>query len=71
MYPYDYPYAPVSNVPIISGATAYDDPDTGLTWLLIINEDLYYGDKPDHTLINPNQIRFNQIDYWDNPFDHD
>ena len=39
--------------------------------MLIVNEGLYYGDKLDHTIINPNQIRFNQIDYWDNPFDHD
>ena len=71
VYPYDSSYEPISNVPIVSGVTAYDDPSTGLTWLLIINEGLYYGDKLDHTLINPNQIRFNQIDYWDNPFDHD
>ena len=71
VYTYDSAYEPISNVPIVSGATAYDDLDTNITWLLIINEGLYYGDKLDHTLINPNQIRFNQIDYWDNPFDQD
>ena len=69
MYPYDTSYKPISNVPIVSGATAYDDPDTGYTWLLVINEGLFYGNKLDHTLINPNQIRHYQIDYWDNPYD--
>ena len=69
MYPYDTLYKPISNVPIVSGATAYDDPDTGYTWLLVINEGLFYGNKLDHTLINPNQIRHYQIDYWDNPYD--
>ena len=54
MYPYDSSYEPISDVPIVSGATAYDDPDTGLTWLLIINNGLYYGNKIDDTLINPN-----------------
>lgn len=71
MYPYDLACEPISNVPIVSGATAYDDPNTIITWLFIINEGLYYGDKLDHALINPNQIRFNQIDYWDNPFDRE
>lgn len=69
VFTYDPTYVPIQNVPIVSSATAYDDPDTGVTWLLIINEALLYGDKLDHALINPNQILFHQIDYWDNPFD--
>ena len=69
VYPYDSSYAPIQNVPIVSGATAYDHPSTGQTWLLIINEGLFYGNKLDHTLINPNQIRHYQIEYWDNPYD--
>ena len=32
---------------------------------------LFYGDKLDHSLINPNQIRHNKINYWDNPYDHE
>jgi hypothetical protein len=29
----------------------------------------YYGNKLDHTLINPNQLRAYGISLWDNPFD--
>ena len=39
--------------------------------MLIISEDLYHDNELDHTLINPNQIRFNRVDYWDNPFDQE
>ena len=39
-----------------------------MTYILVINEALYYGNKLDHSLINPNQIRANAIDVHDNPF---
>ena len=71
MYPYNLSYGPISNVPIILGVTAYGDVDTGLKWLLIINKGIYYCNKLDHTLINSNQIKSNQIDYYNNPFDFD
>ncbi|KAI2502013.1 Reverse transcriptase (RNA-dependent DNA polymerase) [Fragilaria crotonensis] len=60
---------PIENVPIVSGATAYDDAVTGKTYILVFNEALYYGAKLDHTLINPNQVRAYGIPFWDNPFD--
>ena len=71
VYAYDQSIRPVENVPIVSGATAWDDPSTGTTYLLIFHESLYYGSKLDHSLINPNQIRSYGIDVWDNPFDKD
>ena len=55
----------------MSGATAWDDPTTGETYILVINEALYYGTKLDHSLINPNQIRAYGIGFWDNPYDKD
>lgn len=61
----------MTNVPIVTGATAYDDPITGQTIILVFNESLYYGTKLDHSLINPNQIRSYGIDMWDNPYDQD
>ena len=70
VYPYDEAMTPVKNVPIVSGATAYTD-ESGTTFILVINEALYYGDKLNHSLINPNQIRNNDIDFWDNPYDRD
>jgi hypothetical protein len=35
---------------------------------MIINEGLWYGDKMDHSLINPNQLRYYGIKVNDNPF---
>ena len=68
VYPYDDSYEPAHNIPIVSGATAFDHPD-GNTYILIFNESLYYGTKLKHSLINPNQIRHFGLDFWDNPFD--
>ena len=56
VYAYDKSIKPIENVPIVSGATAWDDPHTGETYILVINEALYYGTKLDHSLINPNQL---------------
>ena len=70
VHPYEDSYAPIKDVPIVSGATAFTD-DNGVTYILIIHEALYYGDKLDHSLINPNQLRHNNVGYWDNPYDKD
>ena len=69
VYPYDSSYKPIQNIPIVTGATAWTDRSNNVTYILIINEALYYGSKLDHSLINPNQIRANSIDVHDNPFD--
>jgi hypothetical protein len=69
VYAYDTSIAPIENVPIVTGATAYDDAVTNKTYILVFNEALYYGEKLDHSLINPNQIRSYGTPLWDNPFD--
>ena len=56
-------------VSIVSGATAWDDPVTRQTYILVINEGLFYGNKMDHSLINPNQIRAYGIPLSDNAYD--
>ena len=71
VYTYDKSYAPATNVPIVTGATAYDDPVSGMTYILLFNDALYYGEKMDHSLFNPNQICMYGIPVWDNPFDRD
>ena len=71
VFSYDSNAKPTENVPIASGATAYNFPMTHKTWILIINEALYYGPKLDHSLLNPNQLRHYGIKFWDNPFDKD
>ena len=69
VYPYDKAYKPIANVPIVSGATAWDDEFTGQTYILVFNESLFYGTKLDHSLLNPNQLRAHGIGVWDNPYD--
>ncbi|KAI2501831.1 hypothetical protein MHU86_12596 [Fragilaria crotonensis] len=56
VYAYDSSIKPIENVPIVTGATAYDDPTTGTTFILVFHESLYYGTALDHSLINPNQL---------------
>ena len=70
VYPYNDSYEPIKDVPIVTGASAYTNTQ-GVTYILLINEALYYGDKMDHNLLNPNQIRHNNISYWDNPYNKD
>jgi hypothetical protein len=53
----------------VTAATAYTCQDTGQTYILVINEALWFGDRLAHSLINPNQLRFGGITVNDNPFD--
>ena len=69
VYAYDTSIKPLEGVPIISGATAYDYLGTNMAYILVVNEALYYGNKLDHSLINPNQVRAYGIYFWENPFD--
>ena len=59
----------LSNVPVAQVATAYVHPDTNETFILIVNEALYFGSTMDHSLINPNQIRAFGIALSDDPYD--
>ena len=65
IYPYNDSYAPIENVPIVSGATAVDHPN-GSTYILIFHEALYYRKKMKHSLINPNQVRHCSLNFYDN-----
>ena len=54
VYPYEGSCEPIKGVPIVSAATAYDDEQLGKKIILNINEGLYYVNKLNHSLINPN-----------------
>ena len=69
VYPYDKSYGPAKNIPIVTGATAWTDPLSNETYILVFNESLYYGTSLPHSLINPNQVRHHGINVQDNPFD--
>jgi hypothetical protein len=46
----------LQDIPIVKAALAYDDPNTGETIVLIINQALYFGKHMDDILLNPNKI---------------
>ena len=50
VYGYNLIQGPTKNVPIVTGATAYDCPHTNTTFILLFNESLYYGTQLDHSL---------------------
>jgi hypothetical protein len=47
----------MENIPIVTAATAIDDPATGETTILVIGQAIYMGDKVQNTLLCPNQMR--------------
>ena len=62
-------YESMSDVQICSAATAYDDPESGATYILVFHQGLWFGPKLIHSLINPNQLRSFGILLCDDPFD--
>lgn len=69
VYPYSKTYDAIKDIPIVTGATAVQNRETGEVFILVINQGLYFGDQMDHSLINPNQIRHNGLIVNDNPYD--
>jgi len=65
--PYRDDYAPITNVPIVQAATAYQSEYTGQTYILILNEALWMGETMTHTLVNPNQLRHYGTKVRDDP----
>jgi hypothetical protein len=57
------------NVPIVTGATAITNTATGETTILVFNEAIWMGDRLDHSLLNPNQLRHHGVVVQDNPYD--
>ena len=59
----------VQNIPVVTGAMVWTNAADGTAYLLIFHESLWMGDKLDHTLVNPNQLRAYGVSIQDNPFD--
>jgi hypothetical protein len=58
---------PIKKMPIATAGTAWVDPVTGRSILLILNECLYMGDSMKHSLLNPHQIHCNGLIVQDTP----
>jgi hypothetical protein len=69
--PFSDKYTNLTDVPVATAATAWDDLETGQTTILIFNQGLWFGDKLENSLINPNQCRMHGILLCDDPFDPD
>ena len=65
--PYTDTYESINSVPIAKSGTAWTSPETGATYILVFNEGLWMGDKMNHSLINPNQLRLYGATVQDNP----
>ena len=65
--PYRDDYSPVTNIPIVTAATAWQSPHTGQTYILVLNEALWMGDTMETSLINPNQLRHYGVKVQDDP----
>ncbi len=59
--PYSDSYAPICNVPIVTGATAVTSSMTGETIILVFHEAIWMGNELDHSLLNPNQLRHHGV----------
>jgi hypothetical protein len=57
----------MEGIPIVTAATAIDDPRTGTTTILVIGQALYMGDKINNTLLCPNQMRAYGLNVDDTP----
>jgi hypothetical protein len=51
----------MNDIPIVTAATAYDDAATGVTYILVIGQCIYMGDKMPNSLICPNQLHSHGI----------
>jgi hypothetical protein len=61
----------LSGIPVVTAGTAWIEPITKLTYLLVLNEYLFFGDRLRHTLICPNQLRANGVIVHDTPTQFD
>ena len=67
--PYSSQYEAVQNVPVVTVATVWTNAADDTAYLLIFHDSLLMGDKLDHRLVNPNQLRAYGVRVQDSPFD--
>lgn len=51
----------IKDIPVVTAATAFDDPRHGTAYILILNQALYMADIVETTLLCPNQLRTNGL----------
>ena len=66
--PFSQEYKQMKNVPIVKAATSYDDPRSGTTYVLVLAQALWFGDKLENSLLNPNQLQDINVKVDDQPW---
>jgi hypothetical protein len=51
--PYTDEFKAIKSVPIVQASTAYENPETRETTILILNEAIWMGEQMELTLVNP------------------
>jgi len=69
VHPFNASYEPLKQIPIGTGATAYDDKIIGETTILIVNQGLWFGLAMRNSLICPQQVRSYGLTFCDDPYD--
>jgi hypothetical protein len=67
--PFSEQYNTLTNIPVATAATAWDNPNTGERTILLFHQGLWFGNSLTNSLINLNQCRMHGIDLCDDPFD--
>jgi hypothetical protein len=67
VYPYTSELPALQRIPVTSAGKTWIDPQTGQQYLLILNEGLFFGDRPNQTLLCPNRLRSNGLIIHDTP----
>ncbi|MGH3054764.1 MAG: hypothetical protein ACRDL7_07285 [Gaiellaceae bacterium] len=67
VHPYSDKLPQLVDIPIVTGATAYNDPITGETTILIAPQSLWLGEEHMESLICPNQLRHFGVEIDDIP----
>jgi hypothetical protein len=60
----------LQNIDVVTGYTAYDDPNTNKTTILVVSQALWLGPTHDESLLCPNQLRANGIETDDIPLSY-
>ena len=69
--PFSDDYEPMHDIPICSCGTTWTDPETGESYILVFNQALFFGDRLNHSLLCPNQMRDNGLRVEEAPRQYD
>ena len=67
--PFSSEYEATPNISVVSRGTAWTNPESGITYILVINKALWFGSQMKHSLLNPNQLSSFGINLCDDPYD--